>query len=233
MKVFVTISALAFAAVCFAGAVLKAPPLAAEEFSSIPLAQEVFELFPSEEIADLSGRSNSSYSFDESAIDEDEEMRSLGFFEKEEVISLATASPKRLVDAPLKQEEVGRLFYLIVALFEAPVPIEGKLEKITFLKQEGRLIVCAEVEVFLSQVLKAAHIDFLPQSAHFFVCVPLTIENSKISADCEKIVLRCESFVLPEGLLCYGCEAAFGVRDYKKFFGEAVGNVLRNAYFYG
>lgn len=233
MKVWVVIVAAAFAAVWLTGCCFNVPPvtyLTGSEQTESPESdceEEVFDAFRG------TSEESRSFVFDERSIDEGEEMLSLGFSAKEDVISFVTTEPKQTVDAPLCHEEVGRLFYLIVALFEPPVPVEGRLEKITFYKKEEHLLVCAEVNVILSHVLKMAHIDFLPTNARFFVCVPLSVKKSDVSANYEKIVVRCESFVLPEGLLCYGCEAAFGVKDYRKFFGEAVCNVFRNAYFYG
>ena len=184
------------------------------------------------EVSDDVPKNAVTYCFDEE-IDEEEAMRSLGFVEKEQVTSFAEPFSECRLDEPLSSEEVGRLLYLIVAFFEAPVPVRGRLEKVGFASELDRLVVCAEVSVILDQVKKTAHAGFLPDSARFFLRIPFCFKNTEISVDFEKVTLRCQTWDLPDCLVRYGCDAVFGSKNYEKVLGEAVGNVLANACFYG
>ena len=116
------------------------------------------------EVSDDVPKNAVTYCFDEE-IDEEDAMRSLGFVEKEQVTSFAEPFSECRLDEPLSSEEMGRLLYLIVAFFEAPVPVRGRLEKVGFASELDRLVVCAEVSVILDQVKKTAHAGFLPDSA--------------------------------------------------------------------
>ena len=188
----------------------------------------VFDNEPSD-LDYLSGAGRVTLKFQE-PFDEEKAMKSIGLENREEVLSFMTNSPLVPI-GPLPSEQVGSLFYLIIAFLNADVSIRGRLDKITFQREKEELFVFAEIDVDLSGIVERFRLSFLPQSARFSVFVPLCIKNSDLSADSEKIKVRCESMDLPESLLCYGCDVVFKQREYKRFFAETVGNVVRNACF--
>lgn len=133
---------------------------------------------------------------------------------------------------PLEDGELCYVFSRIVSSSTATVPIKGMLEEISFSKEGEKLIAVAEIDLDFS-LLKAAYaLAWIPEHARFCICIPFFVKESEISVDFDGIILRCESFELPEALLVFGCNAAFGKRDYRTLFGEAVKNVFVNAGIY-
>lgn len=193
-----------------------------------PLKNE--EVFPLE--AEGAEREVVRFCFDQPP-DEKEQMDAFGFNDKKQVVSLATNSPDVVFRRPLRAEEISLLFYLLVAFLDPDVPIEVRLVSVCFSSDEDDLIVFAAADVNLSRIVKTFRLSFLPECARFFACIPFSVKNSEIYADYERITLRCEQVDLPDVLLCYGCAAAFGEWEYKRFFGDAVGNVLKNTCFCG
>ena len=134
--------------------------------------------------------------------------------------------------APLNEVEVGYVFSRIVSSSTLAVPIEGRLEEITFLKEGSDLTTVARIDLDFSLLKGKYHLEWLPDHALFFLCVPFSVNNSEISVNSEDIFLKCETFDLPEALLIFGCNVAFGKKDYRTLFGEAVKNVFINAGIY-
>ena len=218
MRSWLVFVSVLFVAILFAGAFFDATPLENEQV----LSSET-----------QGGEENiARFLFDRSQ-NEEEQMAAFGFSDKKQILSLATDSPEVTFSQPLDEDEVSLLFYLLVVFLEPDVPIEGRLVSVCFASDKDCLTVCAEADVDFSRIVKAFKLYFLPEYARFSVSIPFCIKNSEISAYYEGISLRCEQVDMPEVLLSYGCAAAFGERDYKRFFGNAVGNVLKNACFYG
>lgn len=134
---------------------------------------------------------------------------------------------------PLSDDEVAFVFYRIVASCTPAVPIKGTLEEISFERSGAFLSARAVLTLDFKALSEFYSISFLPPSATFVLTVPFEIKNSEISVCSEKIELRSESFLLPKTLLIFGCNAAFGKKDYQSLFGEAVENVFVNAGIYG
>lgn len=134
---------------------------------------------------------------------------------------------------PLTDQELCFVFAEIVASSTLAVPIKGKLEKISFVKEGENLTASADITLCFSLLAEQYHLSWLPDYAHFSLVVPFVVKNSEISVISNKIVLSCESFALPEALLIFGCNVAFGKRDYRTLFGEAIKNVFLNAGIYG
>ena len=168
--------------------------------------------------------------FDESSSD-----LSLPISEKlcatEEVDYRAFAFVDRLppLSEPLSLAEVAYVFARIVSAATEKVPINGKLTEITFVKECSTLSVCACVTLELDHLSEAYGIAGLPECAVFSASMSFCVENADIFVDLETITVICETFELPEALLIFACNLAFGKKDYKRIFGEAVRNVLVNA----
>ena len=168
--------------------------------------------------------------FDESSSD-----LSLAISEKlcaaEEVDYRAFAFVDRLppLCEPLSLAEVAYVFARIVSAATEKVPIDAGLAEIAFTKEDSTLSVCACITLGLDRLSKAYGIAGLPECAVFSASMSFYVENAEISVDLETITVVCETFELPEALLIFACNLAFGKKDYKRIFGEAVRNVLVNA----
>ena len=171
--------------------------------------------------------------FDKEEIDAEREIDALGFSESEDLISLVTEEPSAFPSKPLNGEEVCRLFYLIVLFCSPHLPIDGRLEKITIVREGENLTVYADVGACFERLSKNFRLDFLPAHVSFSLVLSFSVKNSQISANYEKIRLRCNALKIPDVLLDYGCGVVFGVKEYNRFFGDAVGNVFKNACFSG
>lgn len=134
---------------------------------------------------------------------------------------------------PLTDLELCYVFSEIVASSTVSVPISGKLEEISFVREGETLLSSARITVSFSRLAERYGLHWLPAAASFFLFVPFSVKSTDISVDFERMYLRCDTFDLPEALLIFGCNAAFGQRDYKTLFGEAVRNVFLNAGIYG
>ncbi len=132
----------------------------------------------------------------------------------------------------LSDAELCYVFSKIVASCTPAVPLKGKLEQISFEKKEDHLNAYAEIYLDFTGIAKQYHIGWLPEGAHFSISIPFLVKKSEISVISDKIVLICDTFPLPEALLVFGCNMAFGKRDYRTLFGEAVKNVFLNAKIY-
>ena len=137
------------------------------------------------------------------------------------------------LSAPLTDLELCYVFSEIVASSTLAVPIKGELEKISFVKEEDLLTASAEITLCFTLLAEKYHISWLPDYAHFSLVIPFSVKDSEISVISGRISLRCETFDLPEALLIFGCNMAFGKRDYRTLFGDAVKNVFLNAGIYG
>lgn len=174
-----------------------------------------------------------SCSFAGDCSDAEREMNELGIQSRAELRSFVTASPLTSLCEPLSAQEFSRLLYLLVSEFDPDVPIQARLQRVTFVKDGDSLLLYAEAEVYLSRFSKAYHVGLLPDVAVFSALVPIMIKKSEISVDYNNLYLQCDNKNIPELLLRYGCNALFGEKDYKRFFGEVVGNLVENACFSG
>ena len=238
MKIWIVFVALLVCAVCLAGAFGDATALEQKQYYSMGLAggRRLFGLSDEEEAfcqEEQGGEEEvATFCFD-GPTDDEALMRSLGLHDKKDVVSLATAHPAVVFDKPLSPEEVGALIYLLVAFCETKAPVEGRLISVSFVSTQDNLTVCAEVDLHLERIVQKLRIGFLPECARFSIRIPYSVKNSEISADYKKVDLHCREVELPDRLLSYGCAAAFGDGEYRRFFGAAIGNVLKNACFYG
>ena len=149
----------------------------------------------------------------------------------EEVDYRAFAFVDRLppLSEPLSLAEVAYVFARIVSAATEKVPIDARLSEIAFTKEDSTLSVCACITLGLDRLSKAYGIAGLPDCAVFSASMSFCVENADIFVDLETITVVCETFELPEALLIFACNLAFGKKDYKRIFGEAVRNVLVNA----
>ncbi len=139
----------------------------------------------------------------------------------------------KALDAPLSDDELAYVFFEIVKSYTPDVPIKGNLEEISFVNEKGFLRTKGVITLSFAEIAEKYSICFLPPSATFVLTVPFSIKNSEICVCSEGIELTCESFPLPKALLIFGCNAAFGKKDYQSLFGEALENVFVNGGFFG
>ena len=163
--------------------------------------------------------------------DDRKAMNKLGFESKEEVLSFLTVDPLISLRSPLMSEELGELFYLILSLSKGSTPVDGSLEKITFMKKGENLLVYAEIEISFERLRGGYGLDFFPEKARLSAMIPFDIQNSEISAYYEKVFICCDECDLSDALLSIGCGAVTGEKSGKCFLVDAVGNVIRNACF--
>ena len=152
--------------------------------------------------------------------------------EDADYLKFAFADCSLSVGERLTDEEVCLLLYQVIDSCTLNVPIRGRLERIVIAKRGEELLISAEIEADFSSLIEKVGLDWLPEKALFCLFVPFCVKNSEISADSERVILRCKSFDLPEILLMYGCGVAFGRKDYKEFFASTVRNVFVNAGIY-
>ncbi len=186
-----------------------------------------------EPLETFSGEGTFCCSFTGETLDAEEEMAALGIQNREELISFVTSTPLSPLCKPLSAKEFSRLLYLLVSEFDPNVPIQGRLLRVTFVKETDLLLLYAEAEVYLSRFAKAYHVGVLPSAVGFSALVPINVKNAEISVDYNNLYLQCDNKTIPELLLRYACNALFGVKDYKRYFGEVVGNIVANACFSG
>ncbi|GEM_PF-4819576 len=134
--------------------------------------------------------------------------------------------------SPLTDEEVAYVFARIVSSRTSAVPIRCHMEEITFEKSGELLTARAKITVDFRELSNQYKLGFLPNRTAFSLYVPFKVINSEISACLEEVEVRSESFSLPKALLIFGCNVAFGKKDYQSLFGEALENVFVNAGIY-
>ena len=133
---------------------------------------------------------------------------------------------------PLTDEEVAFVFAQIVAFAYLSFPIKGQLTEISFFKNGDSLRLFSRIEVGLTLLEQARKIEKMPEMITFSASMIMNVKNSYISVNSDNISLHCESVDLPESSLIFGCNLAFGKKDYKSLFAEAVGKVFVNAGIY-
>lgn len=133
---------------------------------------------------------------------------------------------------PLTDEEVVFVFEQIVSSATEKVPIDGALTEITFEKDGDALRAFARIGLGLKRLVSKYRISGLPEYAVFSVSMSFHLKDSHISVDSEKTVVCSETIDLPEAVLLFVCNLAFGEKDYKSIFGNAVKNVFVNARIY-
>lgn len=133
---------------------------------------------------------------------------------------------------PLNDLEFCYVVARIISSPDFPVPIDGKMEEISFRREKGVLWASVEATICFSRFAEAYRIEWLPECARFSLCMPLEVKNSEISVDFDKIILRCDSVELPETALYFCCNVAFGKKDYKSLFTRSVSNIFVNAGIY-
>lgn len=124
--------------------------------------------------------------------------------------------------------EVEYIFSKVVRLSTVAVPVSGVLTKFTLVDNTDTLEITAEINLDLRGIIKKYKLTLLPQFASFTVVVPLGRKNGVINAKNEDITLNCTSFNLPNSMLTFGCNMAFGKADYHKKLGDTVSNILNN-----
>lgn len=134
--------------------------------------------------------------------------------------------------APLTDEEIVYVFARIVSSATERAPIEGSLTEITFEKEEESLRAFARITLGLKGLIDKYRLVGLPEQAVFSVSMTFSLKNSYISVDFNKTSVCCETMDIPEAVLLFGCNLAFGRKDYKALFGNAVKNVFVNARIY-
>lgn len=132
----------------------------------------------------------------------------------------------------LSDEELVYVFAQIVSSAGEKVPIDGRLETITFVNNGEYLYAFARIVLDTSGLAEKYGIVGLANVAVFSLSMCFVVKNSYISVDFEKLHVHCETMELPEALLIFGCDLAFGKRDYKKVFEEAIKTVFVNAGIY-
>jgi len=135
-------------------------------------------------------------------------------------------------DSPLTDEEVAFVIARIVSTYTLAVPIHGVLENISFSREGDDFFARAVIGLRFDELREMYSLSWLPSYAEFTLTVPGEVKESKISVISDKISLKCDSFFLPEALLVFGCNMAFGKRDYKTLFKIAIENVFINAGIY-
>ena len=133
---------------------------------------------------------------------------------------------------PLSDIEVAYVFAQIVSTATAKVPIDGELAEITFDKEGDELRAVARITLGLTRLAEKYRLIGFPSNAAFCVSMQFSLKDSHISVDFDNISVECETMDLPEALLLFGCNLAFGKKDYKELFGNAVKNVFVNARIY-
>ena len=164
---------------------------------------------------------------------EGEMVQDLGFESREEVLSMLTESPLVSLSSPLNVDELASLFYLIVSLADEDAPAQARMERITFYRRETMLLFRVEGRVDLRRFRKKYRMDFLPEEAEVSLTIPFYLKDAELSANYEEIVARFDGCVLPEMFLSCSYDVSANGKDFKRFFAEAVGNVIRNACFSG
>ena len=137
------------------------------------------------------------------------------------------------LSAPLSDEELCYVFAAIVESATLSVPIKGRLEYISMTKKGVSLSAEAKILLDLTDLIRSRRLYWLPESADFTITMAFELKNSEISVIYDKISVRCDNFEIPESLLVFGCNVAFGKKDYRGLFGTAVTNVFTNARIYG
>ena len=133
----------------------------------------------------------------------------------------------------LVAEELGSLFFLLVAFSEEEAPVKGGLRMIAFEKSEDSFLLFAEIDLWLGGVKREYKMEFLPEKVRLSILIPFHIENSKLSAYYEKITLRCDGYDLPETMISMCSEFFPNTVFPAGFFADAIGNVVENACFSG
>ena len=133
---------------------------------------------------------------------------------------------------PLSDDELVYVFARIVSSATEKVPIDGTLTEISFEKDGDVLRAFARVSLGLVRLAEKYRISGLPQYAVFSVSMCFHLKEAHISVDSEKTVVCSETIDLPEAVLLFVCNLAFGEKDYKLIFGNAVKNVFVNARIY-
>lgn len=137
------------------------------------------------------------------------------------------------LSAPLSDRELCFVFAAIVESATLSVPVTGRLEYVSMSKKGESLSTEAKILLDLTDLIRSRSLYWLPESADFTVTLEFEIKNTEISVIYDKISVRCNSFEIPEALLVFGCNVAFGKKDYRVLFGMAVTNVFKNARIYG
>ena len=160
-------------------------------------------------------------------------MFSLGFSSREEVLSFLSDAPLISLASPLSTEQLAELFCLIVDFSEEAFGVEGRLEKLYFRREGESLLVRAQADMSLNFLTKLLGTDLLPARAEVSLLIPFCIKNSEITAYYEEILFCFDGCSLPEIMLSFGSDTTGGECGTKRFFADAVGNVIGNACFSG
>ena len=166
-------------------------------------------------------------------VDLEKTMAELGVKSREEVMSLLGTTPLVSLHLPFASRELALVYYLIVALSKGTVPVDGDLEKISFIARGNELVLFAELFLSFSRFKTESGFYFLPENAEASVSISFCLKNSEISVLCDKIEVYFDGCLLPDVLLSSGCDVALGREGGERFFACAVGNVVRNACFSG
>lgn len=165
--------------------------------------------------------------------DADDAMFALGFSTREEVLSFLSDAPLLSLDSPLGAEELAVLFYLIVDFSEEAFCVQGRLESVSFLREGESLIVRADVDLSLDFLTRMLGVDILPARAEVSLLIPFCLKNSEITAYYEEMKVCFDGCTVPEMMLSFGYERTGEGNGTKRFFADAVGNVIKNACFSG
>ena len=165
--------------------------------------------------------------------DTDDAMFALGFSSREEVLSFLSDAPLLSLDSSLGAEELGILFYLIVDFSEEAFCVQGRLESVSFLREGESLIVRADVDLSLNFLTRMFGVDILPERAEVSLLIPFCLKNSEITAYYEEMKVCFDGCTVPEMMLSFGYERTGEGNGTKRFFADAVGNVIKNACFSG
>ena len=165
--------------------------------------------------------------------DTDDAMFALGFSTREELLSFLSGAPLLSLDSPLGTEALAVLFYLIVAFSEEAFCVRGRLESVSFLREGDSLIVRADVDLSLDFLTRMLGVDILPARAEVSLLIPFCIKNSEIIAYYEEMTVCFDGCNVPEMMLSFGYERTGEGNGTKRFFADAVGNVIKNACFSG
>ena len=160
-------------------------------------------------------------------------MNDLGFSSEDEVLSLLTDSPLIFPRAPLDVDSLAELLRLIVTLSDEYLPLDGRVQRITFTKKRTELILRAEIDIALEYFKKKCLLDFLPERGILTLSIRYSVKNNVLSAYYDDILLRLDGYDIPDSILSLLFCSREEIGNAKCIFADAVGNVIKNACFSG